>query len=293
MNQSEEQYNKSRFKTSYVSTVVSITLVLYLLGLVCVIMLNAKMLSNYFRENIIVRVIMKEEATLADIQSLQQQLKTANYTKTVDYITKEKAAADLQKDLGDDFISLLGYNPLLPSLDLRVKGEYANDQGFKNIETELKKNANVKEVFYHKSLLNLVNENVRKISLFLLGFSLILFFIAFALINNTIRLAVYSKRFLIKSMLLVGAKQGFINRPFMLNGIMQGVIGSFIAIGLLEVSQYFFIKQMPDLKALQDIKMTLLLFGVVVFLGIFISWTSTFFAVKKYLRLKTDYLYFY
>jgi cell division transport system permease protein len=293
MNHSEEQYHRHRLKTAYVSTVVSISLVLFMLGLVCLIMLDAKKLSDYFKENIIVRVIMKENVQESQILTLQQKLSTADYVKTIQYITREKAAADLQKDLGDDFISLLGYNPLLPSLEIHLKADFANDQSFQKIETDLRNNQDVKEVYYHKTLVSLVNENIKKISVFILGFSLLLFIIAFALINNTIRLAVYSKRFLIKSMQLVGATQGFIRRPFMIQGLVQGVIGSVITIGLLALTLFFTGKENPDLANLQDTKLTLLLYAIVFVLGLLISWISTFFAVRKYLRIKTDYLYFY
>ncbi|MCK4289010.1 MAG: hypothetical protein KAW86_07390, partial [Bacteroidales bacterium] len=184
------------------------------------------------------------------------------------------------------------YNPLLPSIDLRLKAEYANIDSLAIIEKDLLANKNVKEVFYQKSLVHLINKNLRRISIIILGFSILLLIIAIALINNTIRLSVYSKRFLIKSMQLVGATQAFIRRPFILKGILHGILGAFIAILLLVGILYFSQQEIPELVNLQDADLFISIFGFVILLGIIISWMSTFFAVKKYLNLKADSLYY-
>ncbi len=235
---------------------------------------------------------MKEGIKETEIIQLQKTLDATDYVKTTEYITKEKAAEDLTNDLGEDFISFLGYNPLLPSIDLRFKAQYANLDSLQTIENKLLKNKNVKEVLYQKSLVNLINKNLRKISLILLGFSILLLIIAIALINNTIRLSVYSKRFLIRTMQLVGATQGFIRKPFIFKSIMQGIYSAFISIVFLAGIIYFSQKEIPELINLQDINIFLILFGTVILLGIFISGLSTFFAVKKYLKMNTDRLYF-
>lgn len=262
-----------------------------MLGLLGLIVLHAKKLSDYVKENIGFSVIMKENVKEAKIIELQKFLDVSDFVKSTEYITKEKAAEDLTKDLGEDFIGFLGYNPLLPSIDIRLKAEYANVDSLETIEKKLLADPNVKEVFYQKSLVHLVNRNIRKISFVLLGFSALLLIIAIALINNTIRLSVYSKRFLIKSMQLVGATQFFIRKPFVINGIINGLISAFIAIILLTGILYFSQKEIPEIINLSDIDIFLTLFGFVTVLGIMISWFSTFLAVRKYLRIKTDDLY--
>lgn len=292
MSKQEEKYNKRRLKSSYVTTIVSITLVLLMLGVLGLIILHAKKLSDHVKENIGFSIIMKEGIKEAEIIQLQKTLDATDYVKTTEYITKEKAAEDLTNDLGEDFISFLGYNPLLPSIDLRFKAQYANLDSLQTIENKLLKNKNVKEVLYQKSLVNLINKNLRKISLILLGFSILLLIIAIALINNTIRLSVYSKRFLIRTMQLVGATQRFIRKPFIFKSIMQGIYSAFISIVFLSGIIYFSRKELPELIDLQDINIFLILFGTVILLGIFISSFSTFFAVKKYLKMNTDQLYF-
>lgn len=292
MSKAEDKYSKRRLKSSYITTVVSITLVLFMLGMLGLIILHAKKLSDYVKENIGFSIIMKENVKEAGIIQLQKTLDASNYVKSTEYITKEKAAEELTKDLGEDFIDFLGYNPLLPSIDLRLKAEYANIDSLDIIEKDLLANKNVKEVFYQKSLVHLINKNLKKISIIILGFSILLLIIAIALINNTIRLSVYSKRFLIKSMQLVGATQAFIRRPFILKGILHGIMGAFIAILLLVGILYFSQQEIPELVNLQDADLFISIFGFVILLGIIISWISTFFAVKKYLNLKADSLYY-
>ncbi len=292
MSKQEEKYNKRRLKSSYITTIVSITLVLLMLGVLGLIILHAKKISDHVKENIGFSIIMKEGIKEAEIIQLQKTIDATNFVKTTEYITKERAAKELTEDLGEDFISFLGYNPLLPSIDLRLKAQYANLDSLRTIENKLLKNKNVKEVLYQKSLVDLINKNLRKISLILLGFSILLLVIAIALINNTIRLSVYSKRFLIRSMQLVGATQRFIRKPFILKSIMQGIYSAFISIVFLAGIIYFSQKEIPELINLQDINTFLILFGTVILLGIFISSFSTFFAVKKYLKMNTDRLYF-
>jgi cell division transport system permease protein len=213
------------------------------------------------------------------------------YVKSTQYISKEQAAEDLTKDLGEDFVDFLGYNPLLATVDIHLKANYANNDSLVMIEQELIKNQVVKEVFYHKSLVELVNSNIRKISIVLLFFTLILLLISIALISNTIRLSVYSKRFIIKSMLLVGATQAFIRKPFLLKSLLHGLISAVIAVVLLAVVLYFSRSALPELVDLQDIDMFLTLFGMVTVLGLIITGISTLFAIRRYLRISNDKLY--
>ena len=275
------------------TTLVSITLVLFMLGLLGLTVLHARKLSDYVKENIGFRVYMKSTVREAGIMQLQKILDATEYVKSTEYITPEQAAEELSRDLGEDFIDFLGYNPLPPAIDLRLKASYANVDSLEMIETELMKNEDVKEVFYVKSLVHLINSNIRKISILLLGFSGLLLIIAIALINNTIRLSVYSKRFIIRSMQLVGATQSFIRRPFIFKGIAQGFYSALITLLLLTGILYWLRNEYPELMELQDLELLLALYGLVILLGIIISWSSTYFAVRKYLRIKGDNLYYY
>jgi cell division transport system permease protein len=227
-----------------------------------------------------------------DVAKLQKTLDASAYVKSTEFITKEEAAARLQKDLGEDFIDFLGFNPLLSSINVHLKAEYANSDSLNWIEKDMLDTKLVKEVIYQKSLVSMINENVQKIGLVILGFSTLLMIIALALINNTIRLSIYSKRFIIKTMQLVGATQGFIRRPFVLNGIKHGVYGAIIAILMLMAVLYFAQKQLPELAELQNQNMLATLFGIVILLGVVISGISTSMAVRKYLNLKSDELHF-
>jgi cell division transport system permease protein len=292
MTKPEEKFNRRRLRASYVTSVVSIALVLFMLGLLGLIVLHARKLSDYVKENIGFSVIMKENVQESNILAFQRELNATSFVKSTEYITRERAAADLKKDLGEDFVDFLGYNPLLPSLEVSLKADYANNDSLKLIEQRVMLNSQVKEVYYQKSVVDMVNQNVRKISMVLLGFSILLMLISVALINNTIRLSVYSKRFLIKSMLLVGATRGFVQRPFLVKGLLHGLAAAILAIILLIGVLYLAGRQMPELAGLQDKKMFIALFGLIVIAGLTLSCISTWLAVRKFLRMKTDHLYY-
>ena len=292
MSKQEEKYNKRRLKSSYITTVVSISLVLFMLGLLGLIIMHAQKISNQVKENIGFSIFMKESAKEADIIRFQKLLDASTFSKSTEYITKEKAAQNVSKNLGEDFVSFLGNNPLTAQIDVRLNANYANNDSLANIEKQIVKNDIVKEVYYQKSLVQMVNENIRKISLVFLSFSFLLLIIAIALINNTIRLSVYSNRFLIKTMQLVGATQHFIRKPFIFKGIISGIYGALIAIALLSGVLYTAQQNLPDLVNLQEIDLYLIVFGIVILLGILFSWISTFLAVRKYLNIKTDSLYY-
>ncbi|MCX6295792.1 MAG: permease-like cell division protein FtsX, partial [Bacteroidetes bacterium] len=238
------------------------------------------------------QVVINDNAKEVDVQHLIKTLDASDYVKSTQSISKDEAAKKLQKDIGEDFIDFLGFNPLSASITVRLKAGYANADSLAWIEKELLETNLVKEVIYQKSLVNSINENVKTISLWVLIISSVLMFIALALINNTIRLTIYSKRFIIKTMQLVGATQGFIRRPFVLKGIRHGIYGAGIAIAMLIGFLFFIQKQLPELADLQDPNMLASLFGIVILLGIIISWISTSLAVRKYLRLKSDELYY-
>ena len=288
----EDKYNKRRLQTSYLTSIVSTTLVLLMLGVLGLIVLHAQKLSNHVKENIGIRIIMKENSREAGILQLQKFLDATAYSKSTEYITKEKAAQELKEELGEDFIDFLGFNPLPSSIDLRLKAEYANMESIEAIEKELMTNKNVKEVYYQKSLVQAINQNVKKISILLLGFSALLLLIAIALINNTIRLSVYSKRFLIKSMLLVGATQSFIRRPFLIKSAIQGIYSAIFALILIGGIIYLAQLELPELIDFQDTKLFISLIILVLATGILISWLSTYSALRKFLNMKTDDLYY-
>ena len=291
MARQEDKYYNRKIRTSHFSTVISITLVLFMLGLLGLLLLNTKKLSDYAKENIGFSIMIKEGVKEAGIMAFLKKLDTENYVKSTEYIPKEKAAVQLKKELGEDFIGFLGYNPLLPTIDLRLKAGYANLESVNRIEKKLLANPEVKEVFYQKDLLEMVNQNMERISLIILGFSAVLMIIAIALINNTIRLSVYSRRFIIRTMQLVGATRSFIRRPFIRNGIIDGFISAIFAIGLLMVVIYFLFQEIPELIQIVDLKLYIGLIITVLLLGILISWFCTWLSVRKYLRMKTDELY--
>ncbi len=293
MAKKEEKFNKRRLTTSVFTTVLSIALVLFMLGLVGLILLNAKRLSDYVKENITMSVIMHDNVSEADIILMRKAIDAEPYRKSTTYITKEQAAREFQSELGEDFVDFLGYNPLLPSIEVNMRAEYANNDSLAVIKQELSGQPGVKEVYYEKSVVEAVNKNLRKISIIILGFSAILILIAIALINNTIRLSVFAKRFLIKSMQLVGATQRFIRRPFLIKGILHGFIASLLAIALLVGTMYLVYNNFPELINLTDIDLYLILFAGVIAIGFIFTWISTYFAVRKYLKIKTDNLYYY
>ncbi|MBK6344950.1 MAG: cell division protein FtsX [Bacteroidales bacterium] len=291
MSRNEDKLSRRRLQTSTATTIISISLVLFMLGLLGLIVLHAQKLSDYVKENIGFSVTIREDVKETGILEFQKKLDLESYIKSTEYITREQAAENLTKDLGEDFVDFLGYNPLLASIDIRLNADYANNDSLKVLEKKLLANPLVKEVFYHKSLVELVNQNIRRISIVILAFTAVLLLISIALINNTIRLSVYSKRFIIKSMQLVGATQRFIRKPFILRSLLHGFISAVIAILLLGLVLYFSRKALPELVDLQDIDMFLSLFGIVTALGLFITGISTLVAVHKYLRISNDKLY--
>lgn len=287
-----DKYTRRRLQSSSLTTIVSISLVLFMLGLVGLLLLNAKKLSDHVKENINIQVIFKDNAKEVDITKLRKTLDAADFVRTTEFISKDEAATRWQEETGEDFLQFLDFNPLLPSINIYLKADYANPDSLLWIEKDLMASNQVKEVVFHKPMIDTLNNNVNKITLVILIFSGLLMVIALGLINNTIRLSIYSKRFIIRTMQLVGATHGFIRRPFIWKGIRHGVFAALIAIALLMGFMYFMIRWMPEIKKLQDEQLLLTLFGIVILLGVLISWISTYFAVRKYLRLKTDELYY-
>lgn len=263
-----------------------------MLGTLGLLVINANKLATHFKENVGFQVYLKDTASSAQTDFLIQELNNAPFTKSVNLITKDRAAEKLKADLGEDFVAFLGSNPLLNSLEVKLNADYANTDTLQIIEKDLLKKSFVKEVVYQKTMINKLNKNTRAVAFFILIFSSALLIVAIALINNTIRLSIYSQRFLIRTMYLVGATRTFISKPFIFKGVRQGSIAGIIAglllAGFLVLSTRF----IPDLLQLQDENVLLILFIAIILVGIIISAFSAFLAVLRYLRLKTSDLYF-
>jgi cell division transport system permease protein len=291
MEEFEGSSSAKKTKTIYISTVISIALVLLMTGLLGLILVHARNLSNYVKENIVLNIIVNDGAKEVDILALQKQIDANRYVLKTQYVSKELAARNLTKEMGEDFVDFLGYNPLLSSIDVYMKADYANNDSINAFSKQLNKNPLIKEVIYQKSLIDMVNQNIRGIGLVILAFAFILLIIAIALINNTIRLAIYSQRFLLKSMQLVGATKNFIRKPFMVYGILHGFLAGLIAIILLLGILYLAQQQVPEIILLRNWFEFGLVFAGVISIGILISALSTYFAVSKFLRLKIYDLY--
>ncbi len=289
----EEKFTQRKLTGSYITSVVSIALVLFTIGLFGIIILNANKLSDLIKENIGFEIILKDGVREAGIIQLQKLLDANPHVKSTYYITKEEATKRLSEDLGEDFIQWLGEdeNPLLPTIEVRFRAEWGNSDSLAMIEQKLLQNTDVKEVYYQKSLVDLINQNIRRIALVLFVFVILLLTIAIALINNTIRLSVYANRFLIRSMQLVGATEGFIRRPFVITGIVQGLIGAVFASLLLSLMLYVGLRSIPEMAQLQDYTLLGVLFAVLLLLGMLLTGVSTFFALRKFLRSSTDKLF--
>lgn len=288
-NNKRKSYGKT--KTFYISTIISISLVLLMIGLLGLFLIHAKNLSDYVKENIVLSVIVRENVSEAEILKLQKQIDGEPSVKSTQYVSKDMAAVNLQKDLGEDFVKFLGYNPLLSSIDIYLKAGSANKETIDSLQNNLVAKEMVKEVFYQESLVDVVNKNSRLIGIVILSFGVILLLISIALINNTIRLAMYSQRFLIKSMQLVGATKNFIRKPFLLTGIMHGVFGALISIILLILLLFWIRNAVPELVILQNYLEFAFIFALVLVSGALISFLSTYMAVTKYLNQKVSDLY--
>jgi len=292
MKKNQNGTSKTKLRSSYVTLVVSVSLVLFLLGILGLVLINAKELSDYFRESLSFSVILDDDAKEADIRMLQKDLDAKYYVKSTEYISKDMAAAKMQEDLGEDFISFLGDNPLPSSIDVYLVSNYTSPDSVTKIEKYILEYPFVREVYYQESLLFLINENIRKISLFLLLISAFLFLIALTIINNTIRLAVYSRRFIIRTMQLVGATRSFIRRPFIMQSAFHGFLAALIAMTLLMILLYLVEREFFVMFTLESTKLLVLLGGAIIIIGILINMVSTFFSVNRYLDISEDKLYY-
>jgi cell division transport system permease protein len=286
--------NKSlnrRLISSSASVVISLSLVLFVVGLLGLVLINAQRLSNYVKENIGFTIMLKEGVNEMEIMKFQKVLDASGFSKSSSFVSKEQATIDLQKDLGEDFVSFLGYSPLLASIDIKLNATYANTDSLAVIKIELSKGTAVHDIFYQENLIDKLNDNVGRLTFFLLSFCLLLFIISFVLINNTIRLSVYSKRFLIRTMRLVGATNSFIQKPFLIKGVYQGIYSSIFAIFMLIGSIQLIQSETASMLNITDLKIISLIFILIFISGFLLSWVSTFFAVRKFINQNESELY--
>lgn len=282
----------SYFDMQFITSSISTTLVLLLLGLVVFFVLAAHNLSIYVRENINFSVLISDDMKEADILKLQKRLDKEPFVKQTDYISKKQALKEQTEAMGTDPEEFLGYNPFTASIEIKLHSDYANSDSIAKIEKLIKKNTNIQEVLYQRELIDLVNENIRNISLVLLTLAVVLTLISFALINNTIRLAIYSKRFLIHTMKLVGASWGFIRRPFLRRNIWSGVLAGIMADAILMGAAYWLVSYEPELIRVITPEVMLLVSGSVLVFGIIITFLCAYLSINKYLRMKASTLYY-
>lgn len=291
MASSFEKFQKRRVITSYFSVVLSVFLVLFLLGTLGLFVINSKRISDNFKEDIVMTIFMKNEANDSIIKAFDEELRLASFAKDYVYVSKEKAAEQHKKVIGEDFMQFLGVNPLQNSFDVHVKADYVTNDSFKKIETRLRKNPMIADVIYDQQLVTLVNDNVKTITFWILVVSAIFAVVSVLLINSSMRLSIFSNRFIIKTMQLVGATKSFIRKPFIKRSIMLGMIGAVLAvIALIGILIYVDVN-FPTLEIFKDeILIGAVLLGVLL-LGALIPWLSTYFATQRFLNLRTDDLY--
>ena len=282
----------SYFDMQFITSSISTTLVLLLLGLVVFFVLAANNLSVYVRENINFSVLISDDMKETDILKLQKRLNNEPFVKETEYISKKQALKEQTEAMGTDPQEFLGYNPFTASIEIKLHSDYANSDSIAKIEKLIKRNTNIQDVLYQKDLIDAVNENIRNISLVLLALAVMLTFISFALINNTIRLAIYSKRFLIHTMKLVGASWGFIRRPFLKRNIWSGVLAAFIADTILMGAAYWLVSYEPELIRVITPEVMLLASGAVLVFGVVITFLCAYLSINKYLRMKASTLYY-
>lgn len=292
MASSFEKYQKRRLISSYFSVVISISLVLFLLGLLSILVLNTKRVADHFKEQIAMSIYLKEGAKEVEIDQLEKKLSLAEYTKSTRFISKDEAAASYKEEIGEDFMEFLGFNPLQNSIDVFFNADFVSEVKIAEIKRDLMEYDFVEEVLYDKPLIAMLNDNIKKLSFWMLVISGIFTFIAVLLINSSIRLSVYSKRFIIKTMQMVGATKGFIRRPFIWRSVKLGMIGSLLSLLGMGLVLYYLNESFPELELIQEELYIAAIFVSIFVLGIIITWISTFFATQRFLNLKTDELYF-
>ena len=287
-----DRHQKRRLISSYFSVVISIALVLFLLGLLGMLVLNAKTISDNFKERVVMTIYLNNSAKKVEINQLEKSLALSNYVKSTKYVSKEDAADFMKGEYGEDFLDDVGYNPLQNSIDVNLKAKFVTAHNLDSISQAILNKKFVEEVSYDQDLVSIMNSNVKRISFWILIISALFSLIAVLLINSSIRLAVYSKRFIIKTMQMVGATKQFIRRPFIWRSVRLGIIGSILALIGMAIVFYYLNKSFPELELLSNPVLISSLFVGIFALGIIITWISTYFATQRFLNLKTDDLYY-
>lgn len=290
-NSFQDNYQKRRVLNNYFSVVISITVVLFFVGILGLFLLNTKSLASHFKEQIVMTVYLKDSAKDIEITQMQKKIQLNSSTKRVQFKSKEEAAEEYARDIGEDFVEFLGFNPLLNSIDIYFNAAYVNALSLNQTKTEIEISDFVAEVVYDQPLVTLLEKNIERISFVLLISTALFVVIALLLINSSIRLSIYSKRFVIKTMQLVGATKSFIRRPFILSHLSLGIISSFLALTALNFLLWEVNKRFPEIEIMQQTSELMIVFGSVLILGISITGVSTFFATQRYLNLKTDAVY--
>lgn len=289
---SYDTFQKRRLQSSYVSVIVSIALVLFMTGVLGLVLLKSNKVANHFKEEVVMSLFLKDSVTKEQTETLRKNLLERPYTKKLSYIDKDKAAKAYSKDLGEDFLKFLGDNPLKNGVDLSLKADYVTPEKMAEIAKSFDKNQYISEVSYDKPLVSLLTKNIQRVSFWLLLVSIFFAVIAIILINSSIRLSIYSKRFNIKTMQMVGATKGFIRKPFIWRSIRLGIIGAILALIGLITAIYYVDKYVPSLQLLEDyIAIGYLTAGILV-TSIIITWLSTYFATQRFLNLQTNELYY-
>lgn len=292
MSKSFERYQRRKLISSYFSVTLSIALVLFLLGVLGLLVLNTQKLANHFKEEITLSVFLKDSAKDIEISQLQKSLVMADYTKSAVFVSKDEAAREHSEDIGEDFMEFLGYNPLKNSIDVNLNAAYVSTVQVDSIARDIESHSFVEEVSYDRPTLDLLTENVRRVGLGILVASAIFTLIAVLLINSSIRLSIYSKRFIIKTMQMVGATKSFIRRPFIWTNIKLGMLGALLALLALAGLLTYLNQNFPQLGLMEDVLQLILVFGGVFLAGALISLVSTYFATQRFLNLRTDDLYY-
>jgi cell division transport system permease protein len=291
MSSSYDSFEKRRLLTSYFSVVLSVFLVLFLLGLLGFFVINSKKIANDFKEGIAMSIYFKDEAQDSSLTKFKEELKLSKYTKTYKFVSKDDAAKEHTDIIGEDFMSFLGMNPLQNSYDIHLKANYVTTDSIAKIENQLKENQLISDIIYDKELVKMVNDNVKKVSVWILIISAFLTLIAILLINSSMRLSIHSNRFIIKTMQMVGATKSHIRKPFVWKSIKLGLIGAGFAIVALLGLLFYIDSNFPDLGILNNpFTIAVILLSVLV-LGVLVTWLSTHFATQRFLNLRTEQLY--
>ena len=292
MASSFDKYQKRKLISSYISVVISIALVLFLLGCLGLLVINSKKVADHFKEQVVMTIYLNDTAKEVEVNQLKKSLAMADYTKNALYVSKEEAAEFMKAETGEDFMDFVGYNPLKNSIDVHLKADFVTTEQLTEITEDLSNKAFIEEIRYDNDLVELMNDNVKKITFWVLIISGLFTLIAVLLINSSIRLAVYSKRFIIKTMQMVGGTKTFIRRPFVWKSVQLEIIGALVALAGMAVVLYYLDITFPELELLKNTVLIAGLFVGIFLLGILITWISTFIATQRFLNLKTDQLYY-